>query len=107
MARPKHKKPFNPFYPLLLIAGVIFALSACAYGVMTVTLLSPAQVMGAAPEGGLVAFLDAHGVSLLMGELAVLAVVTFAAMGTDEYWTRRAAAARIVPEEDAAAESVS
>jgi hypothetical protein len=64
--------------------------------------------MGAAPEAGLVAFLDAHGVSLLMGELAVLAVVTFAAMGTDEYWTRRTAAKSNAPEEaEATAESLS
>jgi hypothetical protein len=48
--------------------------------------------MGGAPEGGLVAFLDRHGMTLMMVELGVLAVVTFATIGTDGYWTRRAAA---------------
>ncbi|MBW3599139.1 MAG: hypothetical protein KY475_17945 [Planctomycetes bacterium] len=90
MARTK--KATNPFYPLLLVAGTIFALTACAYGVMTVNLLSPAQVMGEGAESSLVAFLDKHGVSLMMGELGVLAAVTCAAIGTDDFWTRRAAA---------------
>jgi hypothetical protein len=88
---PKAKKSPNPFYPVLLLVGVVFAITACAYGVMTVNLLTPAQVMGQGPEGGLVAFLDRHGMTLMMAELAVLAVVTFAAIGTDDYWTRRAA----------------
>ncbi len=89
----KTKKPFNPFYPVLLVVGVVFAITACAYGVMTVNLLSPAQVMTTAPERGLVAFLDQHGVTLLLSELGVLAIVTFAAIGTDDYWARRAAPA--------------
>ncbi len=95
----KTKKPLNPFFPLLLVVGVVFAITACAYGVMTVNLLSPAQVMGEAPERGLVAFLDHHGVTLLLSELGVLAVFTFAAIGTDDYWMRRAVAA---PAEEAA-----
>lgn len=38
-------------------------------------------------------FLERNGTNLLLGELALLAVFSFAAMGTDDYWTRRAAAA--------------
>jgi hypothetical protein len=86
----KTRKPFNPFYPLLMVVGAVFAITSCAYGVMTVNLLNPAQVMGGAPQEGLVAFLDKHGVTLLMSQLGVLAVLTFAAMATDDYWTRRA-----------------
>ncbi len=98
MARAK--KAMNPFYPVLLVVGVVFAVTACAYGVMTVNLLSTAQVMGSSPESGFVTFFDAHGVTLLMSELGVLAVVTFAAMGTDDYWTRRAAAKNAAPSEE-------
>jgi hypothetical protein len=87
------KKAVNPFYPLLLVVGFVFAVTACAYGVMAVNLLSPAQVMRGVPESGLLAFLDRHGMSLLLSELGVLGVVTFAAIGTDDYWTRRAARA--------------
>jgi hypothetical protein len=88
----KPLKTANPFYPVLLIVGLVFAVTACAYGVMAVNFLSPAQVMENAPEGGLLAFLDRHGMTLLLSELGVLAVVTFAAIATDDYWTRRAAA---------------
>jgi hypothetical protein len=99
------KKPRNPFYAALLAAGVVFAVTACAYGVMTVNLLSPAQVMEGAPTAGLVGFLDRHGTALLMAELGVLAALTFAAMGTDDYWTRRAAPNSPEPADDQTSEA--
>ncbi len=95
----KKPKSANPFYPVLLVVGIVFSVTACAYGVMTVNLLSPAQVMGGETENGFVAFLDRHGTTLLLAELGVLAVVTFAAIGTDDYWTRRAAASPIRDDE--------
>jgi hypothetical protein len=85
------KKPFNPFYPLLVIVGVAFSITACAYGVMTVKMLQPAgaeEVRQA--DTGLLPFLDRHGMTLLLSELGALAVLTFAAIGTDDFWTRRA-----------------
>lgn len=88
---PKATKNTNPFYSILLVVGVIFAITACAYGVMTVQLITPAQVSGGGASGGLVAFLDEHGMILMMAELAILAVITFAAIGTDDFWSRRAA----------------
>jgi hypothetical protein len=84
-------KAFNPFYPLLVLAGIAFAVTACAYGVMTVKMLQPA---GAAEVrqagGGVLFFLDQHGLTLLIGELGALGALTFAAIGTDDFWTRRA-----------------
>jgi len=84
------KKPFNPFYSLLVAVGIAFAISACAYGVMTVKMLQPA---GAAEvreaEGGLLAIMDRWGMTILLAELGMLAVLTVAAIGTDEYWTNR------------------
>jgi hypothetical protein len=87
------RKTLNPFYPALLVVGFIFAVTACAYGVMAVNLLSPAQVMGGEPPAGMIAFLDRHGMTLLLSELGVLAIVTCAAIGTDDYWNRGAAVA--------------
>jgi hypothetical protein len=83
------KQPVNPFYSALVVVGVLFALTACAYGVMTVRGLDPQN----ADEGGLVGFLDAYGVWVMVGELLVLGLLTVAAIGTDEYWTRRMTAA--------------
>ena len=78
-------KPFNPFYPALVVVGTAFAISACAYGVMTVRKLDPM----AGDDRGLVEFLDEYGLVLLVGELIVLGLLTFAAIGSDDYWTRR------------------
>jgi predicted outer membrane lipoprotein len=77
-------KPVNPFYFALVLVGVLFALSACAFGVMTVRGLEPAN----SDEAGLMGFLDQYGLWLLVGELALLALLTVAAIGTDDYWTR-------------------
>lgn len=80
----------NPFYVALLPVGVIFALTACAYGVMTVRGLDPHQ----AGEGGLVGLMDRHGLVIMIAEVACLAVLTVLAIGTDDYWTRRFDAGR-------------
>jgi hypothetical protein len=84
------KKPINPFYSALVVVGVVFALTASAYGVMTVRGLDPHR----AGEAGLVGVMERHGLTLLMVELAILAVLTFAAIGTDEFWQRRFDAAQ-------------
>ncbi|MEZ6110715.1 MAG: hypothetical protein R3C99_06850 [Pirellulaceae bacterium] len=85
----KSKEPFNPFYAVLIVVGTVFAITACAYGMMAVVKLEPAAD-GGSPTGGLIGFMDRHGVTVLMVELGLLAVATFAAIGTDDYWTRRA-----------------
>jgi hypothetical protein len=79
-------KAINPFYTLLVVVGVVFAITACAYGVMTVRGLDPHRV----GEGGLVSLMDRHGMTIMIVEIALLAVLTVAAIGTDEFWTRRA-----------------
>jgi len=80
------KKPFNPFYAALVVVGVLFAVTACAYGVMTVRLLDPR----AADEGGLTGLMNEHGLKMLGAELCVLAVLTVAAIMSDDYFVRRA-----------------
>lgn len=86
------RKAFNPFYALLVVVGVLFTVTACAYGVMTVrdlraTTLPPED----APGEALMEQVRQHGFMALMVELGALAVATVGAMATDEYWERRAA----------------
>lgn len=99
------KKGFNPFYVLLVVVGTVFCLTACAYGLMAMRALRPdrshdvraaagsADADGVARPGPhqLLAYMERNGEKLLLVELAVLTVATFAAMGTDGYWIRRAA----------------
>lgn len=106
--RPRSGKTFNPFYVLLLIVGTTFAITACAYGVMTVQMLRMGQTSITHTETpavdladlaevnsgmSLLQFLDTHGFQLMMWQLGILAVATAAAIGTDEFWSYRAAAA--------------
>ena len=78
-------KPTNPFYVAALPAGVIFAITACCYMVMAYRGLNPHR----ADEGGLVGLMDRHGMAIMLVELAILAVLTVAAIATDGYWMRR------------------
>ena len=89
-------KPVNPFYIAALPVGVFFALTACSYMVMAYRGLDPHH----ADEGGLVRLMDQHGLAILLVELAVLAVLTVAAIGTDGYWTRRFEAAQALSERE-------
>ena len=91
------KQPANPFYVILVVVGILFLVTASAYGVMTVKQLhgpfdQDEQVDQGEQAAGerFLRFLDQHGVALLLGEIAVLGLVTVAAIGTDEYWSRRA-----------------
>jgi hypothetical protein len=91
----KRCKRVNPFYLLLVVAGTLFTVTACAYGVMAVKQLHasdfpvPGQARPmtlASSDVGFVQFMDEHGVRLMLGELAVLGLACFAAMGTDRLW---------------------
>ncbi len=87
----KKKEPFNPFYVLLVLLGIAFSITACAYGVMAWRDLRGA-VGAEAEDSALLGFLRDHGTMLLGVELVLLAVATFGAMGTDRFWQRRAEA---------------
>jgi hypothetical protein len=80
------RQAFNPFYAAALPAGIVFAVTACSYMVMAYRGLNPHHAAGP----GLVGLMDRHGLTILGGELLVLAVLTVAAITTDAYWTRRA-----------------
>lgn len=86
----RKKDPANPFYVLLVIVGVVFLITACAYGVMAFRadrLARSGQVDRS--NNGLVVFMRESGGKLLAGELLVLGLATAAAMVSDRYWARR------------------
>jgi hypothetical protein len=83
---PSLKQPSNPFYLGLLVVGTTFAITACAYGVLIVLKQDPRRSL----QSPLVEFLDQRGLTLLLIELGILAILTFAAIGTEDYWESRA-----------------
>lgn len=83
----------NPFYVLLVAAGIVFTLTAASYFVMTLRAESLAAVDAEqdSEESGITAFLREHGAWLMAVELGLLALFCAAAMLSDDYWIRRAA----------------
>lgn len=75
----KRKEPFNVFYVLLLVVGVLFALTAFAYFVMATRARSTTIV----ERAELMRLLDRNGGTILAIELAILAVCTVGAIGWD------------------------
>ena len=86
---PRKRPAFNPFYSLLVVLGIVFALTACAYSVMTLRAVRPPQDEPAG-GGALLEFLDKRGAQLMAAELALLAVASVGAIATDRYWMQRA-----------------
>ena len=84
----KTKEPFNPFYVLLVLLGVVFLLTACAYSVMAFLANNP-RAAGELGDHVLTDFLDRHGVELMAWELGLLAVASCAAMGLDRFRSMR------------------
>lgn len=84
------KKTVNPFYLLLLISGCAFAITACAYGAMTVRELGqsrlPRSMSQEAPVNGrgFNELMDKHGLNIMIVELALLGIGTFGAIAYDQ-----------------------
>jgi hypothetical protein len=89
----------NPFYVLLVLAGAVFCVTACAYGVMAFRDVRGGAAVVENDSGGLMGFLDRHGAALMAAEVVVLAVATVAAIWTDPFWTRRTRGAGRQPAE--------
>jgi hypothetical protein len=92
-AAMRSEKFANPFYVLLVIAGMSFAITATAYVVLA---FREARPIATADSTGisnqvhpLMVWMSRHGEAALLAELGFLAVFTFAAIGTDSYWQRR------------------
>jgi len=90
----RNQKFANPFYGLLLVAGIAFALTATAYVVLAYRdARQPAaanvELQAREDPHPLLAWMSHHGETALITELGLLAVFTFAAIATDDYWQRR------------------
>ena len=79
------KKPSNPFYIAAIPVGVVFALTACMYVVMMVRAIGPQP----GEATGMVQWMERHGMTTIIAELAALGVLTAAAIASDDFWTRR------------------
>jgi hypothetical protein len=83
------KKQLNPFYVLLIPAGLVFAVTAFAYGFMAFQAVNAVRAEAGRHAGHpLFQWLRAHGDATLLIELAVLAVLTVGAIATDRWWDR-------------------
>jgi hypothetical protein len=89
---PRSIKSKNPFYALLVVMGIAFALTATAYCVMAIREVrapAAADEVATAPHP-LMTWMHDNGDAALLSELALLGVFVVAAITTDDYWQRRA-----------------
>jgi hypothetical protein len=90
----RHIKSANPFYGLLVATGILFALTAISYGIMAFREARPAgaadEMVAVRADHPLLVWMSRHGEVALITELGLLAICVFAAIGTDDYWQRRA-----------------
>lgn len=94
----RSQKGANPFYVLLVITGLAFVMTATVYVVMVCRDASvrdrpaaeAAVALAAGEEHPLMQWMRRNGNAALLAELGLLAVCTFAAIGTDSFWQRRA-----------------
>lgn len=105
------KKRTNPFYILLVVAGVAFAITALAFGVMAVRGLQNSRAVGygpVEPKPSLIAksssfddIVDRYGTQAMIWELVLLTIGTVGAIGYDQHLDRRdAELSSIVPAMD-------
>jgi hypothetical protein len=87
----RSQKFANPFYGLLLFAGIAFAMTAFAYGVMAYRDRDTAiSVTSETSETHpLMLWMSDHGEVALLSELGLLAIFTIGAIATDDFWQRR------------------
>ena len=78
----------KPFNILVMLSGTAFAITACAFAVMTVREMDPSAATGAEPDG-LMAWMSQHGFSAMLWQLGLLGVFSVAAIATDEFWQKR------------------
>lgn len=84
----QRRERVNPFYVILVVAGVAFVLTACVYGIVMLRDLHAGRGgMDLATQPALIQWVDRHGVTMIVGELIVLGIATVAAIATDPYWS--------------------
>jgi hypothetical protein len=91
---PRSLKSKNPFYALLVVAGIAFVLTATAYCVMAFRDVRPVAAAHERDEPAadhpLDTWMRKNGDTALLAELAFLALFTVGAITTDDFWQRRA-----------------
>ena len=93
------RKRTNPFNVVLGIVGVLFTITAMSYCVFVLRGVQAAAVNATESRPAFEQFMDAYGTSILVAQLAVLAVATVGAVAFDNAEGKRELARR-----DAAAE---
>ncbi len=85
---------------MLVLAGIVFAITACAYGAMSTVFVTSYRTLSEQEAAELMEdettwmnVIDRHGMTIMLVEIVVLTVLTFAAISTDGYWTRGVQAA--------------
>lgn len=86
MARAK--EPFNPFYALVLLVGVAFAVTTFAYGTMAYRAIAPAAAAATDKGPGLMSLVDRYGVQTMGVELGLLGAAAAGAMWLDRLRAR-------------------
>jgi hypothetical protein len=76
-------EPRNPFYLLLLVASLVFVVTALAYAVVPVLEQKAAEAGQPAPPSPFREALRADGWLWLLGEVAVMTVLGVLSMGLD------------------------
>ena len=90
----------NPFYALLIVVGSLFAITAFAYGVMTLHAVRTVANMGPSQlQHPLLAWFKEYGSLAFLVQLGILGALTFAAIGTDSYWDRQGSLTESSPEQ--------
>jgi hypothetical protein len=79
----KQKQPFNPFYLLLVLVGIAFTVTACAYAVMMFRATRFTGRESAGEPSALMSVLDERGMEILGIEVLLLGVATVGAIGLE------------------------
>ena len=80
------RRNINPFYALVVLTGVVFAITTLAYVVALVVSESPnGDGTGAVMDSPVLQFFQQRGESLMLWEAGVLTVAAILAMGLDRW----------------------
>jgi hypothetical protein len=85
----KQKQAFNPFYAALVLVGIAFTVTACAYAVMMFRATRFTGRESAGEQSRLMSLLDERGMEILGIEVLLLGVATVGAIGLDQYRIKR------------------
>lgn len=77
----------NPFYAVLVVVGFVFVVTCCAYAVTTIQQMDASRI-AESRQSGLVRIMEQHGLTMLIVELVLLTICTFAAISTDNFWIK-------------------